>query len=224
MLDRNQSVASVVLDHSECAEVFLRHSIDFCCHGELSIELAAQRRALDPDVLLDQLARVIAQRNAQRRPDPRELSTSRLIAHIVSVHHAYLRTALPFVKPLAAKVGRVHGQHNPNLRVLDAAVTELSETLLAHLDEEERELFPLLIAGETNRTELAKRLDDMAGEHRLVGELLGQVRAASDDFSVPDWACNSYRTLFSELRQLESDVSVHVHLENHVLKPRFAQS
>jgi len=48
------------------------------------------------------------------------------------------------------------------------------------------------------------------------------IRVASDDFALPDWACNSYRTLFSELQQMESDVFTHVHLENHVLQPRFS--
>ena len=55
-----------------------------------------------------------------------------------------------------------------------------------------------------------------------VAQLLERIRAASDDFTLPDWACNSYRTLFSELEQLEGDVFTHVHLENHVLRPRFA--
>jgi regulator of cell morphogenesis and NO signaling len=55
-----------------------------------------------------------------------------------------------------------------------------------------------------------------------VAALLERVRSASDDFALPSWACNSYRTLFSELEQLERDLHTHVHLENHVLKPRFA--
>jgi len=52
--------------------------------------------------------------------------------------------------------------------------------------------------------------------------LLERVRAAGDDFTLPPWACNSYRALFSELAQLEGDVFTHVHLENHVLRPRFS--
>ncbi len=38
----------------------------------------------------------------------------------------------------------------------------------------------------------------------------------------PEWACNSYRALFSELQALETDVLQHVHLENHALRPRFS--
>jgi len=62
----------------------------------------------------------------------------------------------------------------------------------------------------------------MFDEHLAVAKLLEMIRVASDDFALPDWACNSYRTLFSELQQMESDVFTHVHLENHVLQPRFS--
>lgn len=48
------------------------------------------------------------------------------------------------------------------------------------------------------------------------------MRDAAEDYLIPDWACTSYRTLFAELERLEGDVLRHVHLENHVLMPRFA--
>ena len=55
-----------------------------------------------------------------------------------------------------------------------------------------------------------------------VGALLEQIRDVTEGFEMPGWACTSYRTLFSELEQMEGDIHRHVHLENHVLMPRFA--
>jgi regulator of cell morphogenesis and NO signaling len=222
MLDRQQTIANVVLEHSECAPVFQRHRIDFCCRGNLSIEVAAKERQLDVDALVGELTQAISERRGARSDDPRELPTSRLVEHIVSKHHEYLRKALPFVRTLAAKVSRVHGDHNPKLRELDAAVADLSAALLAHLDDEEQSLFPALAAKETDLAVLAEHFAAMQKEHLEVASLLERIRAASEQFTLPDWACNSYRTLFSELEQLEGDVFTHVHLENHVLKPRFA--
>lgn len=221
MLDQTQTVADVVLDHSECAEIFQRHRIDFCCRGDLSIAAAAGARGVDVKALLGELDGAIAKRQGDRAADPRELATPKLVAHIVATHHDYLRKTLPFVKGLATKVGRVHGDHNPQLRELEAAVGELVEVLLPHLDEQEQALFPVLVAPEANRAEVTKLLEEMATEHLTVTKLLEQIRASSDDFTLPDWACNSYRTLFAEMNQLERDVFTHVHLENHVLKPRF---
>jgi regulator of cell morphogenesis and NO signaling len=75
---------------------------------------------------------------------------------------------------------------------------------------------------EPDLTAIARQLQSMQDEHLVVAKLLERIRAASDEFTLPEWACNSYNTLFSELKQIESDVFTHVHLENHVLKPRFA--
>lgn len=219
-IDPQQTLAHLVLDHSECAEVFQRHRLDFCCRGEVTVEAAARARGVDLVALLGELSRAVAERHGAPTGDPRVLSTPELIAHIISKHHEYLRKALPVVSSLASKVGRVHGERNPQLRALETAVRQLSEQLLPHLDEEERVLFPALIAGAPTSA-IGSLLDSMLEEHHGVAALLEQIREASDQFTAPDWACNSYRTLLAELGQLESDTFAHVHLENHVLMPRF---
>lgn len=224
MLNSQQSVADVVLDHSECAQVFQQHRIDFCCRGKTSIETAAKEKGVDVDALIGELSRAIDQRSGDASADPRDLSTPQLVAHIVSKHHDYLREVLPFAKGLAAKVSRVHGDHNPKLRDLHVAVDELADALEPHLDEEEQTLFPALVAEQPDAIAISKLLQSMADEHLEVAKLLERIRAATEEFTTPDWACNSYRTLFSELQQLEGDVFTHVHLENHVLMPRFASA
>jgi regulator of cell morphogenesis and NO signaling len=221
-LDRNQTIAHVVLEHSECAQVFQRHRIDFCCRGHLSLEAAAQDRNVDLDALIAELDQTIAGRLTPADADPRLLGTPALVAHIVSTHHEYLRKALPFVQTLAAKVSRVHGDHNPKLRDLDVGVTDLAASLMPHLDDEEQALFPALTAEVPDLAVASEHFTTMLAEHLEVANVLEQIRAAADDFALPEWACNSYRTLFKELEQLEGDVFKHVHLENHVLRPRFA--
>ncbi len=220
----SQSIANIVLEHSETAEVFQRHRIDFCCRGARSVETAARERGLEPDELLRQLRRAIDDRRGGEPGEQnlKELSTAALVDYIVGKHHAYLRKTLPFLVPLAKKVARVHGEHNPKLEDLRDAVEELSDALLPHLDEEEQDLFPALRQTTGVATgDAAHLLGTMIEDHLAVAALLERIRNASDDFTIPDWACSSYRTLFGELRALERDTFMHVHLENHVLKPRF---
>jgi regulator of cell morphogenesis and NO signaling len=221
MLDSSQTVATIVLDHSECGPVFQRHRIDFCCRGNVSIEAVCAQKGIDPKRLLSELDQAINNRRGERKADPRTLSTAALIAHIVLKHHEYLRETFPFVRQLASKVARVHGDHNPNLRELDEIVHALSDALLPHLDHEEQVFFPALNAKEPDRPFIAHELGMMHEEHLAAGALLERMRRVTEDFRVPDWGCKSYRTLFSELEQLEGDVLEHVHLENHVLMPRF---
>lgn len=71
MLDSQQTVAAVVLDHSECAEVFQQHRIDFCCKGDLSLEAAAQGRGVEVKALLTELEGAIEKRQGVRSADPR---------------------------------------------------------------------------------------------------------------------------------------------------------
>lgn len=221
VLDHKQTVAELVLEHSECAEVLQRHHIDYCCRGNVSIDAAAKAKGIDSKALVDELAAAINNRHTEPL-DLRALPTPRLISHIVVTHHEYLRKALPFIAGLAAKVSRVHGDHNPKLVQLAGAVDELSALLIPHLDEEERALFPALMSPTAQPYTQWQMLLSMEEEHRGVARLLERIAAYSDELVAPDWACASYRTLMLELVQLQTDVHVHVHLENHLLKPRFA--
>jgi len=57
-----------------------------------------------------------------------------------------------------------------------------------------------------------------------VGRALDRIRDLTDDFATPDWGCTSYRLAMAELDDLTTDVLRHVHLENHVLMPRFVET
>lgn len=221
MLDPQETVARIVLDHAECALVFQRRRIDFCCRGQISLSVACEERGLDLDAVRAELERAIGDRSGEPAIDPRSMSTAALVAHIISRHHEYLREALPPVTQLAAKVARVHGDHNPLLRELESVVGALAGALIPHLDTEEQTLFPALMMKERDNALVARELSAMHEDHLAVGRLLERMRAAASDYSVPDWACNSYRALFAAIERMEGDTLRHVHLENHVLMPRF---
>jgi regulator of cell morphogenesis and NO signaling len=222
MLDLHTTVARAVLDHSECAAVFQRHRIDYCCKGSRSIAAAAEERGIDQAVLMTELRRAIAERRDDQDVDPGLLPTPSLIAYIIGKHHDYLRKALPFVHGLGAKVARVHGEREPRLVELATVVAELCDALMPHLDMEEQVLFPALMARSPHPALVATELGAMHDDHLAVGALLSRLRDVTDDFRLPAEACTSYRTLFGELEVLEGDILRHVHLENHVLMPRFA--
>ncbi|MBI5494504.1 MAG: iron-sulfur cluster repair di-iron protein [Deltaproteobacteria bacterium] len=222
MLNPNQSVASIVLEHSQTAPILQRLRIDFCCRGSMSLAAACEAAGISTEVVVSELTRAIETVPGVDGVDPRTESTPALIARIIATHHAYLRGALPFLRPLAAKVARTHGEHNPRLEEVSALVAQLTQELVPHLDFEEESLFPLLMARSADAPRVARELASMTQEHHAVGDLLQRMRAATEDFRVPEWACTSYRTLFTELERLEGDILRHVHLENHVLAPRFA--
>jgi len=213
-------IADIVLDHPESARVLQKHGIDFCCRGDRSLSEACTERGVDATLVLDELKKAVSDGGAAL--DLRALSTAELIQYIVERHHGYLREALPFAGGLAKKVAGVHGARNERLLELQRIVEELRDTLEPHLEQEETQLFPALLAARESNSELRPALDSMVSEHREVGALLERMRTTADGYRLPDWACRSYRALFAELERLEEDVLRHVHAENHVLRPRYA--
>lgn len=221
-IDRTATVAQIVTEHAITARVFQRHGIDFCCRGGVTVEEACRDRAIEPGAVWAELEAAIPGDRASAE-DPRRLSTPELIELIVDRHHGYLRRALPFVVPLAVKVAEVHGEKNGQLAELRLVVAEIADALDPHLDQEEQVLFPALVAPEPDAALIRSELASMHDDHLAVGTLLARMRELSGGFTVPEWGCRSYRVLMAELEALEGDVLRHVHLENHVLMPRFVR-
>lgn len=222
-IDCSRPLAEIVSRHPAAARVFQTHRIDFCCHGHQTLEEACKDQGRDPAPICEEVKSAVAavQADAGTKAD---LPTDKLIAWILDKHHTYLRQALPMIAPLAAKVARVHGANNPNLEEVERVFVGLKEALEPHLDQEEAVLFPELLSGRPNPALVRKELDNMYEEHLEAGEAISRLRHLTDDFTTPDWGCGSYQLLMTELETLEGDLLAHVHLENHVLMPRFADA
>lgn len=151
-------------------------------------------------------------------------TTPELVTHIVEHHHAYARRALPYIVPLLARVAGFHGERNAKLVALCDAGEALAEALEAHVDEEEREVFPALL-GAPFPADGSRPLSPRPCEHPgEVLRLLARVHALADGYEAPDWASVAYRVLMEELAALEEDVSEYLHLESYVLAPRLASA
>lgn len=220
MLDPRTPLATLVLDHSECAAVFARHRIDCCADGQRPLVDACRDAGVDAVRILAELETAIARR-APKTVDanPSTLGTRDVIVRLIAPHHQYLHRTLPFLQALATKVAGTHGGREPALFEVARQVGDLVELLRAHLAEEEHVLFPALIAG--HREDAAPMLDEMRTEHEQMDQMFAALRLAAADYRPPPWACTSYRALMSELAALEADTAVHLAVENDVLMPRF---
>jgi regulator of cell morphogenesis and NO signaling len=211
----------MVADDASLAVVFQRFGIDFCCHGDVSLEDACAQRGLDEDSVRRELQRVVDRRGTAAAPSLQARSTPEVIHHVISKHHAYLSESVPQLAFLASKVASVHGGKNPKLVELAEVVSQFARDIAVHLEEEERSLFPALLKEPADLEAVRAGLRSMFEEHVEVGRTLGRLRTLSDGFSTPPWGCRSYRALMEELDALETDTLEHVHIENHVLMPRY---
>jgi len=208
------TVAELVLERPARARVLERLGLDYCCGGKRSLEEACRRRGLD-------VATVLAVLDLDSTPgddetDWQAASLEELVAHIVEVHHAYLREELPRLSGLLAKVAKAHGAERPELPLVEQLFERLRAELEEHTEAEERELFPAILAGGGVVTASFEE------EHARAVELLEQLSELTGGYDASTVGCNTHRAALEARERLERDVHRHVHEENNVLFPRAA--
>ena len=224
LLSNEKTVGELAVENPAAARVFKKYGIDYCCGGKNLLETACKERDIALSALLDELA--ASQPESEER-DWKTAPLRDLIAHIVTRHHAYLKSELPRIADLFAKVLRAHGEREPRLAEASEVFDVLKEELDAHLMKEEMILFPAIVRIEAgSNTGVACSIEHpiarMEYEHESAGRALAQMRHLTLDYQIPDEACNTYRALFAALIELEGDLHQHIHLENNILFPRAA--
>jgi regulator of cell morphogenesis and NO signaling len=68
--------------------------------------------------------------------------------------------------------------------------------------------------------EIKVPIDIAVTEHELVGGNMDKIRQLSNNYEVPEDGCASYSYLFKTLDEFETDLHIHVHLENNILFPK----
>ena len=214
-----RTLGHLVAEAPARAAVLDRLGVDYCCHGQRSLADACAAAGLNAAEVSAELDAVT---DAVAVDYPKEPAA--LADHIEATHHRYLHGELPELDALAVKVAGVHHERHPELVAVGRLVAELGVELEPHMLKEERVLFPAIRALVDGAREfpfgtVRNPIRMMSLEHDRAGELLAELRAATDGYLVPDDGCASYRSLYERLERLEADTHRHIHLENNVLFP-----
>jgi regulator of cell morphogenesis and NO signaling len=210
-LTTTATVGQIAAEKPASVRVFEAHGIDYCCGGPAVFGEACRTRGLDPEQVLAEIESAAAQ-GGEDETDWRTAPLSDLIDHIIGKHHVYLKTNLPRIEEILAKVMHAHGAAVP--AGIAGVFGMMKEELEAHLLKEEMILFPMLRA--TGRG-AAGPIRVMLAEHDSAGDALAALRRL---YAAPFEACNTWRALYFELAALERDLHRHIHLENNILFPR----
>jgi len=218
-------VSDIVTAMPKAADLFRSLRIDFCCGGKVPLEEAANKRKLDPETVLESIRELEAKLAESHDTRPGELAEPELIQYIQNKHHAFLREELPALTPYVTKLARVHGERHPELLRVQELFAELKEELLEHTEDEDRNVFPLVLnfaeqPGPDVSEKLKPHVAELEQEHEQAGSLLKELREITGDFSPPADACGTYKLVYQRLAALEKDTFEHIHLENNVLFER----
>lgn len=224
---KGETVGEIAAKDIRKAEVFRKMGIDFCCGGGKTLSEAVENTGISEEDLRAALDAVPAEPvPASRNYDQWELGF--LADYIVNTHHRYVKDNAPVVYQLAVKVAQHHGENHPELNKLVQGLKHFLEDLLHHLSKEEEIVFPgirELLSQKANADQptlenLKRKIFLMEKEHEVAGEDLSFFRKLTNNYTLPEDACNSYQYLFAKLQEFENDLHEHVHLENNILFPK----
>lgn len=231
MFEPTKTVRQYALEIPAATRIFEKLGIDYCCGGNKSLADACGKAGVAVDEVLSSLATSARSDVTFGDEEWHTASQTELIAHIVENHHAFTREELQRLDALLGKVCGVHGENHPELFSIQDQFGKLRGDLEPHMLKEEHVLFPYIIRMEEAAVAnqplpappfgtVRNPVHVMMAEHDTAGYILGRMREASSDYTVPADACISYKTVYSALIALEADLHQHIHLENNILFPR----
>lgn len=222
-----KTVRELAVEVPNATRAFEKLGIDYCCGGHKPLKDACASANVAVDDVLRALKQGSAPSASTTTCDWNIAPLGELVDHIVNKHHAYVKSEVPRLEALLAKVVGVHGKNHRELEQVQVAFSELANELGAHLMKEEKILFPYVKqmaggagCGPSCFGSVQNPIRMMMLEHDNAGEKLHEMRQITSDYSIPADACTSYATLFRALVEFEQDLHQHIHLENNILFPR----
>ncbi|MEQ9520832.1 MAG: hemerythrin domain-containing protein [Parvibaculum sp.] len=144
-----------------------------------------------------------------------------LIAHILTRFHEMHRQELPVLIDLADTVETVHVHDEWAPRGLARFLRILLVAMDQHMNKEEMILFPAMQAGGVDGIQFPIQV--MRGDHEAHLEDIAQIRALTNNLSLPHSECESWTSLYAGLQKFMDDLLEHIRLENDALFPMFEE-
>jgi regulator of cell morphogenesis and NO signaling len=234
MYPSTQSIREIVRTHPSAIKILQRFDIDLCSEADDSLERACAELQLSVDQVLEKLSDAENEESGATAPDPARLPLSRLIQHIVRVHHQKVRQELPRLVEMAGKVAAKRGDRAPELEQIEELLEKLRADMLDHIQKEEQVLFPFIAQMDQDSIvtyppahacfrSVSFPIFMMEQEHESADHIMEELRNLTRGFEPPEWGCITHIALFAGIREFESDLKQHVYLENDVLFPRAIQ-
>lgn len=228
--DRDETVGEILSTDIRKAGVFKKYGIDFCCGGKKKLSEVCVEKGLDQPQIEKELSQVSTHQST-RSHAYNKWEADFLADYIINTHHTFVKETLPELQNYAAKVASVHGANHPELIAIRQNIEALSEELFSHLAKEENILFPYIhaLVAAKKGTKPADHspfgtvnnpIHMMEAEHDAAGKLITDIRALTNNFTLPEDACTSFALLYKLLEEFESDLHTHIHLENNILFPK----
>ena len=227
----SKSMRQIAVESPAAIAVLEKYRLDFCWAGDKSLDTAAAEAGIPLETILCEMGSALTTCRAEQA-DWNTAGLDALMQYIVVRHHAYLRKELPLMERLVARVRETPGRADANtLAPLEKVFRFFKRELENHLRREEEVLFPLIRQLETASKSgaelprfpfgpLANPIGIMEEDHDAERRQMQKMLVVTGNYTGPAETANAFRSLFERLQIMESDLRLHVHLEDHILFPR----
>lgn len=226
-MSNQKTVGELVTEDIRTATIFKKFGIDFCCGGGKPIQEACEEKGANYDNLMTEIQSIM--NDLEPDVDFQSMPLETLIDHIYDKHHKYIYENGPITAQFVNKVAHVHGERHPETVEVAKVYNELLSELNHHMMKEENVLFPYiksLIAKQADQSGsvlspfVSNPIRMMEIEHDSAGDMLKKLRGLTSEYTPPADACNTYKAAYANLKALEDDIHIHIHLENNILFPK----
>lgn len=233
-ISKESIIGSIVAEDYRTATVFEQTGIDFCCNGNRTIGVVCDEQHIVADELVSRLQELMTTPpgKGDAVSDYKSWPLDLLADFIEKKHHRYVVSQIPVIQSFLEKIVGVHGNKHPELAEIQRHFDACAKELTVHMKKEELMLFPLIRKIVKTKQEgseegvvtsfgrLQNPIRIMMQEHDTEGERFRRIRELSNQYTVPEDGCNTYRAAYATLREFENDLHLHIHLENNILFPK----
>lgn len=229
-IQEKTTIGDFVAQDFRTAAIFTKYGIDFCCKGQRTIDEVCSKKNINENQLLNDLNVVLATKN-DSGIDFNSWPLDLLVDYIEKTHHRYVEEKTPVILQFLGKLASVHGGNHPELIQINELFIGCAGELAQHMKKEELILFPfikkMMSATISHQAIEAPHFGTvnnpitmMMEEHDAEGERFRTIAALTNNYTVPENACNTYRVAFAMLEEFEQDLHKHIHLESNILFPK----
>lgn len=224
----NQKIGDIVAQFPAAGEVLKEYKIDFCCGGDRPLAKAIEEQGLNEKEILDKINGLYEKFRGRLHSKDKswvDAPIVELVDHILNRHHGYLYENLPAISRLTALILKVHGGNHPELSKVYRLFHTIKMELEEHLIKEETIQYPAIreyakSGSEADLKRAVAVIAELEKEHAGAGDILKELRKVTEDYAIPSDVCETFERTYQMLREFESDLFEHIHLENNILFKR----
>lgn len=222
---KDLSLSEIINNSLDAAKIFESYKIQYYCNPNQLLMEVLEEKEIEKFILS-------LEKNSEDTKDKKNISTKNLIElseYIVLVHHTYVRKTL---QEIAGKKRKLTvKQSSENMDEVDRLLMLLSKDMIMHMEKEERILFPLIKylvdtdkfhekPKTRNYGTVINPIRQMLFEHETALEIIGKINDLLNIIISIETNNEELQQFISLINEFESDLHLHIHLENNILFPK----